>query len=143
MKTLLLVISLSLIGFGGAAADPIADRQAIMKRIGGIVGRDLAAVARGDTPYDATAVLASLQALDAEAKAFDVATLFPLGSDAGDTKVSSKIWQDIAGFEKAVDAFREDIATALTAAPKDVASFTPLFTEIGTNCRSCHTDWRR
>lgn len=144
MRTCLLVLSLLIVALTGVAqAGPIEDRQAAMKRVGALAGRDLAPFVRGDKPYDAAAVLTALQALDAEAKAFDVATLFPAGSDVGDTKVSPRIWEDPAAFQAAVDAFAADIAAAVAAAPQDVAALTPLFDKIVANCRSCHGDWRR
>jgi cytochrome c556 len=143
MKRLLLAaLSLALLAPVTAQAEPIADRQALMKRMGALVGRELAPFAKGDTPYDAAVVLSTLQKLDAEAQTFDVATLFPAGSDTGDTKVSAKIWEDPAGFQAAVDSYKADIAKAVAAAPQDAATLAPLVNAIGGHCRSCHSDWR-
>ena len=70
---------------GLAQADAIADRQAIMKDLGRSVGQ-IAPVVKGEKPFDAAAVLAALEKIDADAKKFDVDTLFPAGSDQGDTE---------------------------------------------------------
>jgi cytochrome c556 len=127
---------------GGAFANPIEDRQALMNSFGRIVGRDLVPFARGDKPYDAAAVLASLQALDAQAAKFDVEALFPVGSETGETKAAPQIWEDRAGFQAAADKFKGDIAAAVAAAPQDLETFGPLLDTIGGNCRACHGPYR-
>jgi len=144
MKSFVLAAA-SLVAFATATAtaEPIADRKALMKSFGGIIGRDLVPYARGDKPYDATAVFASLQALDAQAAKFDVDVLFPVGSETGgETEASAQIWEDRTGFEAAVDKFKGDIAAAVAAAPQDVNSFGPLLDSIGGNCRACHGPYR-
>ena len=142
MKKLLLAISALAVISGSALADPIADRKAIMKERGGIVGGQLAPIAKGEKPYDAAAVMAALQALDANAKKFDVEALFPAGSDQGDTKASPKIWQDMAGFKAIADKFAADVAAAVAANPQDAAAFQPLFGAIASNCGACHQAYR-
>jgi cytochrome c556 len=142
MKKLLLAVSALAVISGSAFADPIADRKAIMKERGGIVGGQLAPIAKGEKPYDAAAVLAALQALDANAKKFDVDALFPAGSETGDTKASPKIWEDMAGFKAAADKFAADVAAAVAANPQDAAAFQPLFGAIASNCGGCHQAYR-
>ena len=73
-----LVLAVSMLAFAGSAAfaDPIADRQALMKERGKLVG-GLAKVVKGDAAFDAAAVLDQLKALEANAQKFDVATMFP------------------------------------------------------------------
>lgn len=142
MKKLLLTISALAIISGNAFADPIADRQAIMKERGGIAFGQLAPVAKGDKPYDAAAVLTALQALDANAKKFDIEALFPAGSDTGDTKASPKIWEDMAGFKAAHEKYSTAVAAAVAANPQDLAAFQPLFGAIGEGCGSCHSAYR-
>jgi cytochrome c556 len=145
MRRSIAALSILALATGGALAalaDPIAERQAAMKRISGHM-RDLAPFARGEQAYDAAAVMQRLQALDAEMKAYDVALLFPDGSETGgDTEASAKIWDDKAGFQAAVDKFAGDIAAAVSANPQDLNAFTPVFGEVGANCRSCHGAFR-
>jgi cytochrome c556 len=114
MKKLLLAISLFALTASAATADPIADRKALMKANGKAVGQ-LAAIAKGEQPFDAAVVQAALQTLNDDAQKLDVATLFPPGSDAGDTTASPKIWEDMAGFQAGVDKFKADAAAALAA----------------------------
>src|SRR5688572_29084878 len=117
-----LILAISMLAFAGSSAfaDPIADRQALMKERGKIVG-GLSKVVKGETPYDAAAVLAQLQALQANAEKFhtDVDALFPAGSDKGDTTASPKIWEDMAGFKAAESKYLADVKAAVAAAPAD------------------------
>ena len=57
MKRLTAVFSILALMVSAASADAIADRKALMKERGGIVG-GLSKVAKGETPFDAAAVLA-------------------------------------------------------------------------------------
>src|SRR3954451_16650461 len=96
----MLILAISILAFAGSAAfaDPILERQALMKERGKIAA-GLSKVVKGETPYDAAAVLTALQALQANAEKLDIDALFPAGSDAGDTTAAPKIWQDMAGFK--------------------------------------------
>lgn len=142
MKSFLLAFLSLILLAEGAFAEPIADRQALMNSFGRIVGRDLVPYARGSKPYDAAAVLASLQALNTQVAKFDVEALFPVGSETGDTKASPKIWDDRTGFRASVDKFKGDVAAAVAASPQDAGTLGPLIDTIGGNCRSCHGAWR-
>src|SRR5688572_22471712 len=64
MRKLVLAISTVAFAVSAAYADPIADRKAIMKERGGLIG-GLAKMAKGETAFDAAAVLTALQALQA------------------------------------------------------------------------------
>ncbi|CAG0995134.1 Cytochrome c-556 [Rhizobiaceae bacterium] len=141
MKRLILAISAVALVSGAAVADPIADRKALMKERGGLVGQ-LAPVAKGEKPFDAAAVLAALQGLAANGDKFDADALFPAGSDTGDTKASPKIWEDMAGF-KAVEAkFEADVDAAIAAPPQDLDAFKAQFGAIASNCGTCHQTYR-
>lgn len=142
MKSVLLALSALALVATSAFADPIADRKAVMKERGGIVGGQLAPIMKGEKPYDAAAVMAALQALDANAKKWDEAALFPAGSETGDTKASPKIWSDMAGFTAAGDKFEADVAAAIAANPQDLDAFKPLFGAIASNCGACHQAYR-
>lgn len=141
MKKLLLAISLFALTVSAATADPIADRKALMKANGKAAGQ-LAAIAKGEAPFDAAAVLAALTTLNNDAQKLDVATLFPTGSDKGDTTASPKIWEDMAGFQAKVDKFKTDAAAALAAPPADVDGVKATLGVLGQNCGGCHEAFR-
>ncbi|WP_095204281.1 c-type cytochrome [Mesorhizobium carmichaelinearum] len=138
-----LVIAISMLAFAGSAAfaDPILDRQALMKERGKIVG-GLSKVAKGEEPFDATAVLTQLQALQANAEKFDVDALFPKGSDTGDTTAGPKIWEDMAGFKATGDKYLADVKAAVAAAPADVDALKAQVGAMGSDCGTCHQGYR-
>ena len=112
-----LVFAISVLALAGTAAfaDPIADRQAIMKSNGKAAGA-LAPIVKGEKPFDAAVVLAALTTLNENAQKIDVAVLFPAGSETGGkTTASPKIWEDMAGFQAKVDKFKADTASAAAA----------------------------
>ena len=126
---------------GAAHADAIADRQAIMKDMGRSVGT-IAPMIKGAKPFDAAAALAALETLSADAQKFDVDTLFPAGTDQGDTEASPKIWEDRDDFVKHVEKFRTDAAAAVAANPQDLDALKPAFQQVAANCGSCHQAYR-
>ena len=142
MRLPVLLISSLALASSAAFADPIADRKALMKERGGLVG-GLVKVTKGEEAFDAAMVLAALAALTANGEKFDVAVLFPAGSDQGDTKALPKIWEDTAGFEAAEDKFEAATAAAIAAAPQDVDALKAQVGAIGQACAGCHEAFRR
>lgn len=138
-----LVLAISMLAFAGSAAfaDPIADRQALMKERGKLVG-GLAKVVKGESAFDAAAVLDQLKALEANAQKFDVAALFPAGSDKGDTEAAPKIWEDFAGFKAAEDKYLNNVKDAVAAAPDSVDALKTSFGAVTANCGGCHQPFR-
>ena len=138
-----LVLAISMLAFAGSAAfaDPIADRQALMKERGKLVG-GLAKVVKGDAAFDAAAVLDQLKALEANAQKFDVATMFPAGSDKGETEAAPKIWEDPSGFKAAGDKYLANVKEAVAAAPDSVDALKTSFGAVTANCGGCHQPYR-
>ncbi|TPM37501.1 cytochrome c [Mesorhizobium sp. B2-3-4] len=141
MRKLVIAISMLALAASAAFADPILDRQALMKERGKLVG-GLSKVVKGEEPFDAAAVLTQLQALQANAEKFDVEALFPKGSDTGDTTAAPKIWEDMAGFKAAEDKYLADVKAAVAAAPADVDALKAQIGTIGSDCGTCHQGYR-
>jgi cytochrome c556 len=97
---------------------------------------------KGEKPFDAAVVLDALQSINNHAQKLDVATLFPAGTDQGDTEASPKIWEDMAGFQAKVDKFRTDAAAAVAAPPQDVEALKATLGAVGSNCGGCHETFR-
>lgn len=127
---------------GSASADPIADRQALMKDQGKAVG-SVSPIVKGEKPFDAAIVQAALKKLNDDAQKLDPAALFPVGSETGgDTTASPKIWEDNAAFVAAVDKYKADAAAAAAANPQDLDSFKVAFSQVSKNCGTCHQAFR-
>jgi cytochrome c556 len=124
-----------------AFADPILDRQGLMKERGKLVG-GLSKIAQGDADFDAPAVLTALQALQVNAEKVDVDALFPAGSDSGDTTASPKIWEDMAGFKTTNEKYVADVKAAVAAAPADVDALKAQIGTLGSDCGTCHQTYR-
>jgi len=139
-----LVIAISMLAFTAAAAsaDPIADRQALMKERGKLVGT-LSKVVKGEQAFDAAAILEALKGLEANAERFDTEALFPVGSEqGGDTTAAPKIWEDKAGFNAAEDKFLADVKAAVAAPPADAGALKAQIGTIGGDCAACHQAYR-
>ena len=141
MKLFVLCVSaFSLIALA-ALADPVEEREAIMKERGKIVG-GLGKIVQGEEPFEAAEVMAALTALEANAKKLDVDAHFPPGTGGGESEASPKIWEDMAGF-KTIDAkYKADVEVAVAAAPADVDALKAHFGTITKNCGTCHETFR-
>ncbi|MBZ9768513.1 cytochrome c [Mesorhizobium sp. CA6] len=138
-----LVLAISMLAFAGsvAFADPIKDRQALMKERGKLAGQ-LSKVVKGEEDFDAAAVLTTLKALQANAEKWDSEKLFPAGSDKGDTTAAPKIWEDKAGFNAAEDKLLADVKAAVASPPADVDALKAQLNTIGGDCGTCHQTYR-
>lgn len=77
------------------------------------------------------------------AHAPQIVTLFPPGSDAGDTRAMPTIWSDRVGFERVASAFVTQ-ANALVAAAEggDPAQLASALQATGQACLACHRGYR-
>ena len=141
MRKLVIAISMLSLAASAAFADPILDRQGLMKERGKLVG-GLSKIAKGEADFDAAAVLTALQALQVNAEKVDVDALFPAGSDSGDTTASPKIWEDMAGFKTTNEKYVADIKAAVAAAPADVDALKAQIGTLGNDCGTCHQTYR-
>ncbi|RTL97107.1 MAG: cytochrome C556 [Hyphomicrobiales bacterium] len=141
MRKLVLAISMLALAGSAALADPIQDRQALMKERGKLAGQ-LSKVVKGEEDFDAAAVLTTLKALQANAEKFDVEKLFPAGSENGDTTAAPKIWEDMAGFKAAEDKFLANAKEAVASPPGDVDGLKAQLNTLGGDCGACHQSYR-
>ncbi len=110
-----LVVGTLLLGVGVVAAqqDQVKQTQAVMKDNGKNAGA-MAAMVKGEKPYDQAAVNAALAQFEDTIKKFP--TLFPdsiKGLKAeGDYSASLKVWEDRAGFDEHIATFAKAVADA-------------------------------
>ena len=124
-----------------SADDAIKGRQGCMKASGKMMG-ELAAMFKGEKPYDAGAVKASLAAHDAACA--DWAKWWGEDTKKGETVetwAKPEIWSDPEGFKAAGEAFYGKYVAL--AQSKDEASFKAAFQEVGNGCKGCHEKFRR
>lgn len=142
LKTLAAAVALAVIGAGAvvAADEPQVVRQDMMKKVGGAMGA-LAGIAKGEKPYDADIVKASLTTMSDVGKAFP--DQFPAGSEAGaETEASPKIWEAMDDFKAKSAKFAADADAALASLPADQAAVGAALGAIGPNCGGCHEVYR-
>jgi cytochrome c556 len=145
MKRVMIVVGALLLGAGAVTAqqDVVKEAQTIMKGNGRAVGATLAAMAKGDKPYDQAAIDTALNVLDDTAK--KLPTLFPESTKGmkpeGDYSASPKIWEDKAGFDAHIASFAKAITEA-KAKVKDVDSLKVSVGAIGKECGGCHETFR-
>jgi cytochrome c556 len=144
MKRIISVLMATVLGLTvvSAFADVKADREAFMKENGKLVFGTLGPVAKGEQPFDAATVATTLKAYGDHAAKFDIAALFPEGSGGEGTEALPKIWEDAAGFAKAVDEYKAVAAAAAASNPADVAALGAQLDAIGKSCNSCHEVYR-
>ena len=132
----------AVIGTGAvvAADEPQVVRQDMMKKVGGAMGA-LAGIAKGEKPYDAEVVKASLTTMSEVAKAFP--DQFPAGSETGhETEASPKIWEAMDDFKARSLKFGADAEAVLASLPADQAAVGAALRTIGANCSGCHEVYR-
>jgi len=143
MRTVVVVGTL-LLGVSAVMAqqDLINQDQTVMKSNGRNAGI-LAAMVKGEKPYDQAAVDAALTQLDETAR--KLPTMFPesvKGLKAeGDYSASPKIWEDKAGFDAHIATFAKAVTDA-KASVKDLDTLKVSLPVIGKSCGGCHETYR-
>jgi cytochrome c556 len=132
--------SMAYAGFAGPE-DAIRYRKAVMTVIGQHFGR-LAAVVKGQAPYDKQDVVHNATVIRTMAELPWDAVLFP-GSDKGDTTLKSSALQEK---DKLMTVARQfESATrqlAETAQNGDLAALKAQFGAVAGDCKTCHSTFR-
>jgi cytochrome c556 len=143
IRTVIVAATL-LLGVGAVMAqqDMVDQARSVMKATGKSSGA-LAAMVKGEKPYDQATVDAALKQLqDTAAK---LPTLFPASSKGlkteGDYSASPKIWEDKAGFDDHIASFGKAVTDAKAQA-KDLDTLRATFPTIGKQCGGCHETYR-
>jgi cytochrome c556 len=143
MRTVVVVGTL-LLGVGAVVAqqDLVKQTQTVMKSNGKNAGA-LAAMVKGEKPYDQATVDTALTQLDDTAK--KLPTLFPVGMKGlkadGDYSASPKIWEDKAGFDAHIASFAKAVTEA-KGKIKDIDSLKATWPAVGKECGGCHETYR-
>jgi cytochrome c556 len=144
MKRIVVIVGTLLLGVGAVMAqqDAVKHAQSFMKGNGKNAGA-LAAMVKGEKPYDQAAVDTALAQFEDTAK--NLPTLFPesiKGLKAeGDYSSSSKIWEDKAGFSEHIASFSKAVADA-KGKITDLDTLKATLPVIGKQCGGCHETFR-
>jgi cytochrome c556 len=144
MMRAVVVAGTLLLGISAVVAqqDQVKQTQTVMKNNGKNAAA-LAAMAKGEKPYDQATVNAALAQFEETAK--KLPTLFPESSKGqktgGDYEASPKIWQDKAGFSEHIASFSKAV-TAADGKIKDLDTLKASLSVIGKQCGGCHETFR-
>lgn len=120
--------------------DAIKYRKAVMTVQAWNLG-PLAAMARGEIPFDPEVAVQSARNLDATSHM--LLDGFTPGSDVGQTRARPEIWDRWADFQEKAAAFESRAADLVAAADSgDAGAFRQAVGNAGSACRACHTDYR-
>lgn len=137
--TLGLGASGSLPAFEMGAEATIDYRQGVMRAIGGNVAATAAIVIDGADFGDN--LLLHVRYLVDTTK--DIPSLFPEGSDFGETDALPSVWEQPEKFAESSRANHEAAIALLEAVEQgDEALIRGAFRDLGQSCRSCHGDFR-
>jgi cytochrome c556 len=115
-------------------------RQNVMSAMGGLTG---AAVGKLRDGFAFGPGLEDI-ATALQAMAADIPSLFPEGTDFGETDAMAEVWSDAEGFaDKAAQA--KDATAAFTEAVKsgDKIATVKAFRDVGDSCKGCHEAYRK
>jgi cytochrome c556 len=133
-----------LLGVGAVMAqgDQVKQTQTMMKGNGKNAGA-LAAMIKGEKPYDQATVDAALAQFNDTAK--KLPTLFPASLKGakfdGDYSPTDKVWDDKAGFDEHIASFAKTISDA-KGKITDLDALKAELPVIGKQCGGCHETYR-
>ncbi len=133
-----------LLGIGAVMAqgDQVKTTQTMMKGNGKNAGA-LAAMIKGEKPYDQATVDAALVQFNDTAK--KLPTLFPASLKGakfdGDYSPTDKIWSDKAGFDEHIASFAKTVSDA-KGKITDLDALKAELPVIGKQCGGCHETYR-
>ena len=133
-----------LLGVGAVMAqgDQVKQTQTMMKGNGKNAGA-LAAMIKGEKPYDQATVDAALAQFNDTAK--KLPTLFPASLKGakfdGDYSPTDKVWDDKAGFDEHIASFAKTVSDA-KGKITDLDALKAELPVIGKQCGGCHETYR-
>ena len=115
------------------------NRKAAMKKIGGAMGA-MVKIAKGEEPYDADTVKASLTTISTTIKVFP--EYFPAGSEKDDEVAAPAIWAKMDDFKSHAHKLGSTADMLLAQLPADQAAVGAAAGKLGDNCAACHKSFR-
>jgi cytochrome c556 len=138
-RSLFLAAAVAVSALAVAEDDPRHARHELMEEVGD-AAKPVGQMLRGNAEFDAGVLTSSLETFVEASKTFG--GLFPEGSDSGKTRAAPAIWEDRAGFDKALADFGAAAEAALAANPGSLEEAKPVVGPVFNTCRSCHEGYR-
>jgi len=114
-------------------------------RLLGFEMHSLAAMAKGEEPYDAEAAAAHAKDLETLTR-YSVGDLFAPGTSnadiPGETRALPAIWENMGEVQEKGKAFVEAVAELNAVAGNGLDALRPAVGKLGGACKSCHDDFR-
>lgn len=134
------VATLAVTPFALADDDPRHVRHEAMEEVRD-AAKVIGAMLKGEREYDVEAVQTSLDVFDDVSSYFG--ELFPEGTETGEgTEAAPAIWKDRAGFESALQEWRDASIAAIDADPQTLEEAKPVLGPIFNKCKACHDNYR-
>lgn len=115
-------------------------RQGVMKAQGGLMSA-MSQIVRGNVANRDDELKAFAQALTATTS--NIPSMFPEGSDFGETDALEQIWEDWDAFEEAAKKADSEADALLKAAESGVAkAVEKAFKDMSETCKGCHKKFR-
>lgn len=136
---LLPALMLAPAGFADEAEDVIKYRKSVMRAVGGHMSATALIVqGKASFPDDLAEHSRALATILAK-----VETLFPEGSDFGDTRAKDAVWSKPAEFKKVAKQSSDAAAEFLQAVKAgNKTDFPAKLDALGDSCKACHKDFR-
>ena len=120
--------------------DPRHERHELMESVGD-AAKPVGLMLRGEADFDNETLMQSLQVWKDVAGKFG--GLFPAGTETGmDTEAAPAIWEDRAGFEKALAKWESAVDAAIAANPGSLEAAKPVVGPVFQTCKGCHDGYR-
>lgn len=139
-----LLVALPLAAAAGPADEVVEARRGYFALIGTEFG-PLAAMAKGEAPYDFASAKAHAADLAALASYSQDDLLMPGTSRSdvpGKTRAEPAMFEDAAGYQAKSLAFLEAVTALNEVADKGAEALAPAVGKLGGTCKGCHEDYR-
>ncbi len=136
------LLLLALVSLAAHAADPddmIKYRKNVMNANGGLMGASNALL-QNKVGFGGQ-VAAYAKALEALNR--DLPSLFPAGTNGGDTDAHPDVWSKRAEFERRAKDTQAKAAVFAKAAAANDGKLAEKFKDLSDACKSCHKDFRK
>ena len=139
-RSMFVVTAIAITSLAIASDDPRHVRHELMEDVRD-AAKPVGQMLRGEAEFDAETLTSSLQVFVDASNTFG--GLFPEGTETGEkTRAAPAIWDDRAGFDKALVDFGAAAAAALAANPASLEEARPVVGPIFQTCKGCHDSYR-